>query len=130
MSEAVGIAVVGTGDWGANLVRNFANVKGGRLSYASNRSARPRRRSIAPTSNGAPSKTASSQLFPPSSARARGSSSSAPTRCRGGDDFSSPVSAIVKFRMCGHDGICRAARALGGSHIDFIGERFQSVVCH
>jgi predicted dehydrogenase len=32
VSEAVGIAVVGTGDWGANLVRNFANVKGGRLA--------------------------------------------------------------------------------------------------
>jgi predicted dehydrogenase len=31
VSDAVGIAVVGTGDWGANLVRNFANVKGGRL---------------------------------------------------------------------------------------------------
>jgi predicted dehydrogenase len=31
VSDPVGIAVVGTGDWGANLVRNFANVKGGRL---------------------------------------------------------------------------------------------------
>ncbi len=31
MSELVGIAVVGTGDWGANLVRNFANLPGTRL---------------------------------------------------------------------------------------------------
>jgi predicted dehydrogenase len=31
VSEHLGIAVVGTGDWGANLVRNFANVKGGKL---------------------------------------------------------------------------------------------------
>jgi predicted dehydrogenase len=31
VSEQFGIAVVGTGDWGANLVRNFANVKGGKL---------------------------------------------------------------------------------------------------
>jgi len=31
MSEAVGIAVVGTGDWGANLVRNFAALPGARL---------------------------------------------------------------------------------------------------
>ncbi len=27
MSNRIGIAVVGTGDWGANLVRNFANLK-------------------------------------------------------------------------------------------------------
>ncbi|MBI1799863.1 MAG: Gfo/Idh/MocA family oxidoreductase [Candidatus Eisenbacteria bacterium] len=32
MSESIGIAVVGTGDWGANLVRNFANAKGARLA--------------------------------------------------------------------------------------------------
>ncbi len=32
MSEAVGIAVVGTGDWGANLIRNFANLPGARLA--------------------------------------------------------------------------------------------------
>jgi predicted dehydrogenase len=32
MSEAVGIAVVGTGDWGANLVRNFASLPGARLA--------------------------------------------------------------------------------------------------
>jgi predicted dehydrogenase len=32
LSNEVGIAVVGTGDWGANLVRNFAAVKGGRLA--------------------------------------------------------------------------------------------------
>ena len=31
MSERIGIAVVGTGDWGANLVRNFANLPGARL---------------------------------------------------------------------------------------------------
>ena len=31
MSEPVGIAVVGTGDWGANLVRNFAGLPGARL---------------------------------------------------------------------------------------------------
>jgi predicted dehydrogenase len=31
MSEPVGIAVVGTGDWGANLIRNFANLPGSRL---------------------------------------------------------------------------------------------------
>ena len=31
MTEHVGIAVVGTGDWGANLVRNFANLPGSRL---------------------------------------------------------------------------------------------------
>src|SRR5580704_311459 len=57
------------------------------MRYACNRSAQPRRRSITPTSNGAPSKTALWQLFPRSSAKARGSSSSAPTRCRGGADF-------------------------------------------
>ncbi len=32
MGEAVGIAVVGTGDWGANLVRNFATLKGAKLA--------------------------------------------------------------------------------------------------
>src|SRR5580692_4409262 len=57
------------------------------MRYASSRSARPRRRSIAPTSNGAPSRMASSQLFPQSSARVPGFSSSAPTRCRGGADY-------------------------------------------
>src|SRR5580692_6026101 len=57
------------------------------MRYACNRSAPPRPRSITPASNGALSKTASSQLFPPSLARARGSSSNAPTRCRGGADF-------------------------------------------
>ena len=31
MSEKIGIAVVGTGDWGANLVRNFASLPGARL---------------------------------------------------------------------------------------------------
>jgi predicted dehydrogenase len=31
LSERIGIAVVGTGDWGANLVRNFANLPGTRL---------------------------------------------------------------------------------------------------
>ncbi|MGH7729893.1 MAG: Gfo/Idh/MocA family protein [Candidatus Eiseniibacteriota bacterium] len=31
MTETVGIAVVGTGDWGANLVRNFATVPGATL---------------------------------------------------------------------------------------------------
>jgi predicted dehydrogenase len=31
MAENVGIAVVGTGDWGANLVRNFAALPGTRL---------------------------------------------------------------------------------------------------
>ncbi len=31
MSERIGISVVGTGDWGANLVRNFANLQGARL---------------------------------------------------------------------------------------------------
>ncbi|HEY6867872.1 MAG TPA: gfo/Idh/MocA family oxidoreductase, partial [Candidatus Eisenbacteria bacterium] len=28
----IGIAVVGTGDWGANLVRNFAALPGARLA--------------------------------------------------------------------------------------------------
>jgi predicted dehydrogenase len=32
MTDSVGIAVVGTGDWGANLVRNFATVPGARLA--------------------------------------------------------------------------------------------------
>jgi predicted dehydrogenase len=32
VSDPVGIAVVGTGDWGANLVRNFANLPGARLT--------------------------------------------------------------------------------------------------
>jgi predicted dehydrogenase len=32
VSESVGIAVVGTGDWGANLVRNFATLPGARLN--------------------------------------------------------------------------------------------------
>jgi predicted dehydrogenase len=31
VSEKIGIAVVGTGDWGANLVRNFASLPGARL---------------------------------------------------------------------------------------------------
>src|SRR5580765_8316180 len=31
VSERIGVAVVGTGDWGANLVRNFANLPGARL---------------------------------------------------------------------------------------------------
>jgi predicted dehydrogenase len=31
VAETVGIAVVGTGDWGANLVRNFASLPGSRL---------------------------------------------------------------------------------------------------
>jgi predicted dehydrogenase len=31
MTETVGMAVVGTGDWGANLVRNFASLPGSRL---------------------------------------------------------------------------------------------------
>lgn len=31
MADSIGIAVVGTGDWGANLVRNFANLPGCRL---------------------------------------------------------------------------------------------------
>jgi predicted dehydrogenase len=31
VAETVGIAVVGTGDWGANLVRNFAALPGARL---------------------------------------------------------------------------------------------------
>jgi len=31
VTDAVGIAVVGTGDWGANLVRNFARLPGARL---------------------------------------------------------------------------------------------------
>ena len=31
VAEAVGIGVVGTGDWGANLVRNFASLPGARL---------------------------------------------------------------------------------------------------
>jgi predicted dehydrogenase len=31
VSDKIGIAVVGTGDWGANLVRNFANLAGARL---------------------------------------------------------------------------------------------------
>jgi predicted dehydrogenase len=32
MAEPVAVAVVGTGDWGANLVRNYANLKGCRLA--------------------------------------------------------------------------------------------------
>ena len=31
MTESIGIAVVGTGDWGANLVRNFSRLPGSRL---------------------------------------------------------------------------------------------------
>jgi len=31
LSDRIGIAVVGTGDWGANLVRNYANLAGARL---------------------------------------------------------------------------------------------------
>lgn len=31
MSDRIGVAVVGTGDWGANLVRNFASLPGARL---------------------------------------------------------------------------------------------------
>jgi predicted dehydrogenase len=31
MTEPIGIAIVGTGDWGANLVRNFASLPGARL---------------------------------------------------------------------------------------------------
>ncbi len=31
MTESTGIAIVGTGDWGANLVRNFASLPGARL---------------------------------------------------------------------------------------------------
>ena len=31
MTETIGIAVVGTGDWGANLVRSFAELPGARL---------------------------------------------------------------------------------------------------
>ena len=31
MTETIGIAVVGTGDWGANLVRNFAALPGAKL---------------------------------------------------------------------------------------------------
>ena len=31
MADSVGIAVAGTGDWGANLVRGFANLFGSRL---------------------------------------------------------------------------------------------------
>ena len=31
MTETIGIAVVGTGDWGANLVRNFAGLAGAKL---------------------------------------------------------------------------------------------------
>jgi predicted dehydrogenase len=31
VSDKIGISVVGTGDWGANLVRNFANLPGARL---------------------------------------------------------------------------------------------------
>jgi predicted dehydrogenase len=31
VTEPIGIAVVGTGDWGANLVRNFARLPGARL---------------------------------------------------------------------------------------------------
>src|SRR5688572_3422769 len=31
VAESVGIAVIGTGDWGANLVRNFATLPGARL---------------------------------------------------------------------------------------------------
>ena len=32
MTEPVGIAVIGTGDWGANLIRNFASLPGARLA--------------------------------------------------------------------------------------------------
>jgi predicted dehydrogenase len=31
VSERIGVAVVGTGDWGANLVRNFASLPGAKL---------------------------------------------------------------------------------------------------
>src|SRR5580704_16242345 len=75
----------------------------------SNRSAQPRRRSITPTSNGAPSRTASSQPFPPSSARARGSSSNAPKRCRGGADY---LFRRHLLGLGGHDFFHRAAPAV------------------
>src|SRR5438046_1974629 len=32
MADGIGIGVVGTGDWGANLVRNFAALPGARLA--------------------------------------------------------------------------------------------------
>jgi predicted dehydrogenase len=32
VTESIGIAVVGTGDWGANLVRNFSRLPGARLA--------------------------------------------------------------------------------------------------
>jgi len=32
MTESIGIAIVGTGDWGANLVRNFGALPGARLA--------------------------------------------------------------------------------------------------
>jgi predicted dehydrogenase len=32
VAEPIGVAVVGTGDWGANLVRNFARLPGARLA--------------------------------------------------------------------------------------------------
>ena len=31
LSDRIGIAVVGTGDWGANLVRNYANLPGANM---------------------------------------------------------------------------------------------------
>src|SRR5580700_4065712 len=79
------------------------------MRCASNRSAQPRRRSITPASNGAPSKTASSQLFPPSSARVRGFSSNAPTRCRGGADF---LFCRQPLGLGGDDFLHRAAPAV------------------
>src|SRR5580704_15578671 len=79
------------------------------MRYTSNRLARPRLPSIAPRSSGAPSRTASSQLSPPSSARARGSSSSAPARCPGGIDF---LFRRHLLGFGGHDFLHRAAPAV------------------
>jgi len=47
MTEPTGIAIVGTGDWGANLVRNFASLPGARLAAVCDSDAERLRRTAA-----------------------------------------------------------------------------------
>ena len=47
MTEPTGIAIVGTGDWGANLIRNFASLPGARLAAVCDSDAERLRRTSA-----------------------------------------------------------------------------------
>ena len=47
MSQQIAVAVVGTGDWGANLVRNFASLPGARLAALCDADAERLRRTAA-----------------------------------------------------------------------------------